>query len=105
MSDCAAPEQGWRIVFQTGRVYKGWQDLFEKAKENMEHCRNHLSSHPLQRIPGRVFPLKGNAYKGTWEYEVTSGDRVFYRPKPETKTVVIYYAGKHPKPPSPLHPP
>ncbi len=49
----------------------------------------------MERVPGRVFPLKGPKYAGSWEYEVTGADRVFYTPDSESRTVSIYYAGKH----------
>ncbi len=48
--------------------------------------------------------MKGKPYKGAWEYEVTGADRIMYVPDPDTKTVLIFYAGKHPKPPYPYPP-
>jgi hypothetical protein len=61
----------------------------------MEECLQRLSSQPMVRIPRRVFPLKHAKYRGVWEYEVTSGNRVFYVPNEQYKTVLVYYAGKH----------
>jgi len=52
----------------------------------------------MTRYPGRVFPLRGSAYRGTWECEVTSGDRIYYVPDGATQKVVVYYAGPHPRP-------
>ena len=60
----------------------------------------------MQRIRGRIFPLRGQKFKGAWEYEITGADRVFYVPLFNEKKVIVYYAGKHPiknkypKPPS-----
>jgi hypothetical protein len=85
----------WVLVARNSRVLKGWQELAERAPENMRECFGRLCSKPLERLPGRIFPLKHKKYKGAWEYEVTSGDRVFYIPDSATKRVVVYYAGKH----------
>jgi hypothetical protein len=52
----------------------------------------------MERKSGRVFPLKGKLYQGAWEYEVSSGDRVFYIPDSEKQKVIVYYAGEHIKP-------
>jgi hypothetical protein len=49
----------------------------------------------MTRYPKRVFPLRGSKYRGIWEYEVTSGDRVFYKPDASRKKVIVFYAGKH----------
>ena len=59
---------------------------------------------PLQRYPGRIFPLKGKKYRGAWEYELSGGDRVFYVPHEVQKKVVVYYAGEHPKKKTPEPP-
>ena len=85
----------WDVVARNSRVLKGWQELIEKAPENMRECFKRLCSKPLERLPGRIFPLRHKKYKGAWEYEVTSGDRVFYIPDAAAKKVVVYYAGKH----------
>ncbi len=68
-----------------------------RAPENAYRCYEHLSTIPMVRIPRRVFPLKGKKYRGAGEYEVTSGDRVFYVPDESKRKVVVYYAGVHPK--------
>ena len=34
--------------------------------------------------------LRGNRYRGAWEYEVTSGGRVFYVPDEENRKVLVY---------------
>src|SRR4051794_25498704 len=85
----------WTVVARNRRVLKEWQDLVAKAPENASQCFRRLCSNPLERVPGRVFPLRYKRYPGAWEYEVTSGDRVFYIPDPEQKRVMVYYAGKH----------
>lgn len=92
------PAAPWEVFFTNSRVRNGWNELWEKAPESMARCQEHLENRPLQRVPGRVFPLKGKKYKGVWEYEVTGGDRVFYQPDGVKRTVLVYYAGKHIEP-------
>ncbi len=87
----------WKIVAHTPHVNRSWKDLMQRAPENTQRCYEYLSIVPMQRSPGRVFPLRGKRYKGAWEYEVTKGDRVFYKPIAAEQKVVVYYAGKHPK--------
>jgi hypothetical protein len=88
-------EGSWTVVARNRRVLKGWEELVEKAPENMRECYNRLSSRPLERLPGRVFPLRHKQYRGAWEYEVTGSDRIFYIPQTATRRVVVYYAGRH----------
>lgn len=86
----------WSVVGSNTRVVKDWRALVLKAPENAIRCYKYLRSNPIQRSPGRVFPLRGKKFKGAWEYEITSSDRVFYVPVAELKQVIVYYAGKHP---------
>ncbi len=93
--DCPEPLE-WRVLAKNKRVNKSWEELVHQAPESCQRCYAHLSQQPLQRLQGRAFPLKGKKYKGAWEFEVTSGDRVFYVPNTTRKVVIVYYAGKHP---------
>ena len=86
----------WTVVGSNSRVVKNWRQLVLSCPENAIRCYQHLSQTPMQRSPGRIFPLRGKKFKGAWEYEITGADRVFYVPLPEEKRVVVYYAGKHP---------
>ncbi len=86
----------WAVVGSNSRVVKNWRQLVLSCPENAIRCYQHLSSNPMQRSPGRIFPLRGKKFKGAWEYEITGSDRVFYVPLPDEKKVVVYYAGKHP---------
>ena len=87
----------WLVVAKNRRVNRDWSDLISRYPENARRCYQYLVNLPMQRQPGRVFPLRGKKYKGAWEYEVSKGDRVFYVPDPRQHKVVVYYAGKHPK--------
>ena len=91
------PESPWLVVAKNRRVNRDWEALLLRAPENTRRCYQDLCSSPMVRKPKRFFPLKGKLYKGAWEYEVTSSDRVFYVPDEETRKVLVYYAGKHPK--------
>lgn len=88
----------WVVVAKNRRVNREWEALMERYPQNCFRCYQDLCTVPTTRQPGRVFPLKGKLYKGAWEYEVASGDRVFYFPYEEQQKVVVYYAGKHTKP-------
>lgn len=92
-----APVTPWIVVALNRRVNRDWEALLVRAPENTRRCYEDLCTAPMLRKPKRVFPLKGKLYKGAWEYEVTSGDRVFYVPDDKRRKVVVYYAGKHPK--------
>ncbi|BAZ27688.1 hypothetical protein NIES4074_01150 [Cylindrospermum sp. NIES-4074] len=87
----------WLVVAKNRRVNRDWEALMQRYPENCCRCYEDLCNAPITRQPKRVFPLKGKVYKGAWEYEVSSGDRVFYVPDEEQLKVVVYYAGKHPK--------
>ena len=96
-------EAPWTVVARNERVNRAWKDLMRTAGENATKCYRHLCFTPMVRRPGRIFPLRGKRYKGAWEYEITSGDRVFYFPEPKLKKVTVYYAGPHMEP-APLPP-
>ncbi|BAY10716.1 hypothetical protein NIES2098_38920 [Calothrix sp. NIES-2098] len=70
----------------------------QRSPENTKRCYEDLCTAPMTRKPRRVFPLKGKKYKGVWEYEVTSGDRIFYIPDESHRKVLVYYAGEHIQP-------
>ncbi len=91
------PESPWLVVAKNRRVNRDWEALLLRAPENTRRCYRDLCNSPMVRKPKRVFPLKGKIYKGAWEYEVTSSDRVFYVPDEDQRKVLVYYAGKHPK--------
>jgi len=87
----------WLVVAKNRRVNRDWELLLLRAPENARRCYEDLCTAPMVRKPGRVFPLRGKLYKGAWEYEVTSAERVFYVPAPQKRKVIVYYAGEHPK--------
>lgn len=98
------PQTQWLVLARNRRVNRDWEALLLRAPENARRCYEDLCNAPMLRQPKRVFPLKGKRYKGAWEYEVTSGERVFYVPDPQRLKVVVYYAGEHPKKNAPTPP-
>jgi hypothetical protein len=95
---------GWTVLAYNQSIYKDWYNLLERIPESLELCLTYLSTQPMQRLPRQSFPLQGKKYKRAWEYRAAGGNRVLYVPNPETRSVSVYYAGKHPKPPSPRPP-
>ena len=87
----------WEVVAHHERVNRAWEGLIDRAPSNAARCYQHLRTEPMTRQAGRVYPWKGKHYKGSWGYEVTRGDRVYYQPDPAARKVVVFYAGPHPK--------
>ena len=90
-------EFSWLVVARNRKVNRAWGELIARCPEKAKKCYEYLHTQPVTKVRGRIFPLKGKLYQGSWEYEISTGDRVFYIPNEETKKVVVYYAGKHPK--------
>jgi hypothetical protein len=90
-------EDAWLVVARNSRVNSSWEALCSRNLEDSKRCYRHLSLTPTERKPGKIFPLRGHKYKGAWEYEFSSGDRVFYVPDTSNRKVEVYYADKHPK--------
>ena len=93
-----AGSAGWLVVARNRRVNHSWEALSGRSAESAARWYKYLRDCPTTRYPGRVFPLKGSVYKGAWECEVTSGDRVYYVPDERSRKVVVYYAGPHCEP-------
>lgn len=87
----------WLVVARNARINKAWEDLCVRNPEKSKECYEHLLLTPTVRKRGKIFPLKGDKYRGVWEYEFPAGDRVFYIPDTCIKKVNVYYADKHPK--------
>lgn len=94
----------WEVVAYTRKVNKHWKKIIAASPDNAIRCYEWLCEKPMQRWSGRVYPMKGKKYKDAWEFEVTGGDRLYYVPDPKERKVLVYYAGPHPKPPSPTPP-
>ncbi|GAA6622641.1 hypothetical protein [Scytonema sp. NUACC26] len=93
-TDLSDEKEEWLVVAKNRRVNREWEALTQRYPQNCYRCYHDLCTSPTTRRH-RVFPLKGKPYRGAWEYEVASGDRVYYIPNEEKLKVVVYYAGKH----------
>ena len=89
-------ERPWGVTAYNKKVLRGWEELCKQIPENVGRCYCWLRKHPTERIPGRCYGLKHKFYAGAWCYEVGSGQRVYYKPRPEQHDVLVYYAGPHP---------
>lgn len=97
-------QNSWEVKAHTRKVNKSWEQIIYRSPKDAARCYKWLCENPMQRLSGRVYPLRGKKYKGAWEFEVTGGDRVYYVPNPDERKVVVYFAGPHPNPPSPTPP-
>jgi hypothetical protein len=89
-------ENPWVLLGYNKKVLKGWVALCHSITANATRCFEWLQAHPTMPIRGRCYELKHKHYAGCWAYEIGSGDRVYYKPRPLQRDVLIYYAGKHP---------
>jgi hypothetical protein len=102
--DRAAPPPGpdqWDVVLHTSDAAKGWDELCRTAPGNMWEAWVILRERPTRPVnPDRQHRLKGSlAYREVkgrtleqWQYEVTSGARIWYCPEPNRRIVWVTWA-------------
>ena len=75
----------------------GWKELSRAHPEEMEDLKHLLKNSPdnLRITNGKAKKLKGRL-KDYIQYDVTYGDRVWYRIDKKNKAVIVEYAGPHP---------
>jgi len=89
----------YKILLESNSIEKDWFALEEEFPERMEELKSFLRANPADRrqVVGKLKKLRG-AYKGILQYDVTQDDaRVWYRIDRKNHTVIIKYAGHHPK--------
>lgn len=98
---------GWEARFGTSEAAKGWEDLVRTARANAWEAWVVMTERPTApEHPNRQHRLRGSL--GTrevrgksleqWQYEVTSGGRIWYCPDPAQRIVwVVLASTKHPK--------
>jgi hypothetical protein len=98
---------GWEARFGTSEAAKGWEDLCSAARSNTWEAWVILTERPMQpenvtrqhRLRGQLGSreVHGNVLE-QWQYEVTSGGRIWYCPDPDKRIVWVVLAGTgHPK--------
>jgi hypothetical protein len=98
---------GWEARFATSEAAKGWEELCRTARSNTWEAWIVLTERPiLPETSARQHRLRGqlgsHEVKETmleqWQYEVTSGGRIWYCPDPQAQVVWIVAARTgHPK--------
>jgi hypothetical protein len=108
--DRAAPPavgSEYDVRFGNSDAAKGWEDLAKQAPGNLRRAFEALRADPRSNaLPERQHRLGGDLgvgqHKGMlldrWQYEVTSGGRIWYLIDDEARTLWIVHAGTgHPK--------
>lgn len=67
-----------------------------RQQQARDFINTHLRHTPKQRIPNKTKPLSG-AMKGIYQYDLSRGDRIWWRVHDKQKIVEIIYIGPHPK--------
>ncbi len=70
----------YQLRARSARVARNWQDMSSRIPKAVQRCYEHLAEDPHRSIPGRIFPLRGKEFRGLWEYEVSSSERLYYLP-------------------------
>ena len=97
----------WEARFATSEAAKGWEELCRTARSNTWEAWVVLTERPTApESPSRQQKLRGqlgsrDVFGRTleqWQYEVTSGGRIWYCPDPDRRITWVVAAGTaHPK--------
>jgi hypothetical protein len=98
---------GWDVRFDNNDAAKGWEEFCQVARANTWEAWIVLSERPTKpENPARQHRMKSalstQVIRGRtleqWQYEVTSGGRIWYCPDPERRIVwVVDARTRHPK--------
>jgi hypothetical protein len=98
---------GWEVRFATSEAAKGWEELCRVAKANTWDAWVVMTESPTRATnPARQFILKrdlatrvvNDKVLSQWQFEVTSGGRIWYCPDPDRRIVCLVEASpSHPK--------
>jgi len=95
----------WTLRTTNLRAGKGWEELLREAPSALDEAWVQITGDP-RRHTGRQHRLRGilamHRYRGidleVWQYEVTSGTRLWYLIDDASRTLWLYRAGTgHPK--------
>ncbi|MEO3798390.1 hypothetical protein [Nonomuraea sp. B1E8] len=95
----------WRVRFADRRAAEGWRHLLAHAPENLDRAWVALTGNPRHvdcrqhRLKGALGVVKvGGASLEQWQYEATSGGRLWYAIDDEERTLWSTCAGTgHPR--------
>jgi len=97
---------GWDFRYATGEAVTGWESVCAVAASNARVAWERITADPRRR-DDRQHPLKGELGSRTvnsetmeqWQYEVTSGGRLWYCIDDRRRTIWLTEAmSGHPKP-------
>lgn len=91
------PEKGgWDIRFANNQVAREWDELCNIASANTRRAWNQITSGPRTRSQRQARLKKDLGVKQIeeraleqWQYEVTSGGRIWFCPDDEARTVWV----------------
>jgi hypothetical protein len=95
----------WRVRFADRRAAEGWRHLLSQAQENLDRAWVAITGDP-RHVDCRQHPLKGalgvvkvgGQPLEQWQYEATSGGRLWYAIDDEERALWITRAGTgHPR--------
>ncbi len=79
------------------RACKGLKNLPPARREKARQLINdHLRFTPTVPIPGKTKRLAGSL-AGIYQYDLSRGDRIWWRVDTEERIVYVLYIGPHPK--------
>ena len=90
------PEPIWTLLPHDKQVVNGWEALARDTPAHIINAYDWLSQCAMTPRGSRCFALRHKAYAGHWCYEVSSGDRLYYKPDAGKKTAIVWYVGPHP---------
>jgi mRNA-degrading endonuclease RelE of RelBE toxin-antitoxin system len=67
-----------------------------RQQQTRNFINTHLRHSPKEPIPGKTKPLSG-PLKGIYQYDLSRGDRIWWRVDDVQMIVEILYIGSHPK--------
>ena len=96
---------GWVLRFASRAAEVGWKNVVAQARGNAAEAWEHITRNPrrtTERQHRRKGQLASGRYQGRWmeqwQYEVTSGGRLWYLVDAAAKTLWLVHAGTgHPK--------
>lgn len=78
------------------RAHKGLAKLpANRQQQARQFINNHLRHTPKQHIPGKTKRLSG-PLKGIYQYDLSYGERIWWRVDDQQQVVEVIYIGPHP---------